>query len=212
MADIMNKKFEDLVVEKEKIETEKLRLGGVIYKNRNLLPSLIITEDNFEKAIYDLKMVQKICNQFSEDIVRLHADLFCYYGFNDNPEKHQTSPIYAILNEMAVPIVAKLGISKENAEEVEKKVNAEVIQKKKSTIYGDEYCFIAIILNEIFPIYSGLVSLLLGRVYFNENYLTVITERMNFLMHPSYEALRKSFKVVEILRMFSNNLDSVTVH
>lgn len=208
----MSKELDNLIDKKEKFDTEMMKLGGVIYKNRNLLPSLIITEDNLEKITYDLKMIQKICDQFSLDIIRLHADLFVYYGFNDNPEKHQASPIYAILNEMAVPIVAKLGISKESADDLEKKVNAQVIQKNESIIYGEEYCFISIILNEIFPIYTGLVSLFLGRVYFDENYLTVIRERMNFLMHPSYEELRKSFKVVEILRIVSNISNSVTIH
>jgi len=212
MADIMNKKFDEIVNAKEKLENERIQFGGIIYKNRNLLPSLIITEDNFHKIIDDLNMIQKICNQSSQDIVRLHADLFCHYGFYDNHEKNQNSPIYAIINEMSIPIVAKLGIAKENADDLEKKINTDIIQKKKSTIYGEEYCFISIILNEIFPIYTGLVSFLLGRVYFDENYLEVIRQRLDFLMHPSYEALRKSFKVVEILRIISNPIDTVTVH
>jgi len=216
MEDIMDKKFENLVIEKEKLETEKLRLGGAIYKNRNLLPSLIITEDNFKKITEDLEMIKKICHQFSEDIVRLHADLFCNYGFNENHEKNQCSPIYSIINEIAVPLVAKLSIAKEQSEDGKRKVNAELIKTKESTIYGDEYCFISIILNELFPTYTGLVSLMLGRTYFDENYLKVIKERMNFLIHPFYEELRKNFKVVEILRIIPNplhsELDSITIH
>lgn len=212
MADIMNKKFDQLVIEKEKIETEMMKLGGVIYKNRNLLPSLTITADNLGKITSDLKMIQKICDQFSEDIVRLHADLFVHYGFNDCMEESQSNPIFSILNELAVPIVAKLGIAKRNAGDIAIKVNQEVSHKNESTLYGAEYCFISIILNEIFPIYTGLISLALGRLYFDENYLDVLKQRIGFLLHPSYEALRKGFKVVETLRMVSTPLKAATVH
>jgi hypothetical protein len=211
MIDIMNEKFENLIENKLKIEQEKILLGGNVYKNRNFLPSLVVTPDKFDGLIEDLTMIQSICYQFSEDIVRLHADLFHDYEFDkDTNEDH---PIYRILNEIAVPIVAKLSIANESAKDIKHKLSID----KQGTIYGDEYCFIAIILNEIFAVYTSLLSLTLSRKYLDESYVSAIKDRLGFLINPFYEELRQKFNVVQCNLATENlealeELDSKTIH
>ena len=193
MADIMNEKFEKVIENKIKMEEEKILLGGSLYKNRNSLPSLIITPDNFNDLTNDLLMIQGICHQFSEDIVRLHADLFHDYGFNLDKDIKEDHPIYHLLNEIAVPIVAKLSLAQESAKDIENKLSID----KQGTIHGDEYCFISIALNELFAVYTSLLSLTLSRKYLDENYVNAIRERLSFLIHPQYEEMRQKFKVVQ---------------
>lgn len=207
---MLENELEKRIQNKSKLEEEKKLLGGAIYRVRHSLPNLIVNDDNFEIFIKDLRQIDKVCSQFGEDIVRLHADLHVAYEMH--LEQNQESHINTIISEIAIPLCAKIHLAQYQARELLSFISKceEDGVHDSANITGDDYCFIILMLHELFMIYTSLITLLLSKNYIDNNYIDAIRDRLFFMIHPEYELLRKKFNVVESIKISTMQEELIT--
>jgi len=207
----MEKKYE--LHNKEKIEEEKILLGGNIYKNANYLPLIKVRSEDTASLREDLNIIDKIGKQFVEDIIRLHADLYIILACDQ--EDNKDIPINRVMNEIAIQTCAKINLALEQVREITQ-IIADYNRNKPLNIQlsGKQYCFISILLNELFMTYTSLIVILLSKRYIDEIYINAIRERLNLLMSAQYEQLRQKFQTVQCLEFSNDSLKEplMTIH
>lgn len=209
---MMDKKLETLLRNEKKMEEEKILFGGNIYKNINYLKSIRVTNENIDLLKENLNSIEKIGNQFVEDIIRLHAELYLILG--GDKEDNNNNSTSSLVNEISIKTCSIINLALQEI----RQINQMIVDcdAKNSDVYlsGKDYCFIAIFLHELFMSYSSLVVILLSKRYLDESYVNAIRERLNLLMSIQYESLRQNFNTVQSFEKSKKASDEslITIH
>lgn len=200
----MTKKFEKMISEESEIDEAKNFFGGDIYAMSHRLPSIYLSYN--EKMDYNLKsfthytkLVRDVADQFGRDLSLLYAELYKLYGI-DEDNKTQSAPdnqqTRIICDRMST--LAQLTLSLEQSKKLLEILNYfDENQTEGCVIHGNDYCFIAIMLNNLFCYYSTVVNFIANKRYLNKEFIESISERLSFIVSNEVESMRRMFKVVE---------------
>ncbi len=198
----------DLLSHQVQLEQERELLGQDLNDVVDLLPDLVIDENNKLDYIDSFKQFIKLGNQFGEDISHLFAELCVVYDIKNmddikNMEQHSIRMISTV-------ILGQLGHGIKQAQYLLDMITPD---NGVSKIPGNEYYMIVVSLMNLSSSYHGLITFHGMRVIFNETYLQGINERLFFLFSTTFEKMRLMFKVVECYDIKrANTKPAITVH
>ncbi len=183
--------FSDILNKKEQLEDEKILFGGEIYQYRHSLPHITIDLSNNEDYRMYVSRVKKVADQFGADICHLFAELCLLYNIVDDSDIK--NPVKLSIQQIGSHILGKIALAMLQAKKIEEKILA----SDDCEILGEEYCFIAIMLQDLFNTYSFMISFLSRKRYLNEQFIISIKERLTFLISGAFEELKEMFMVVQ---------------
>jgi hypothetical protein len=179
------------------IETERKLLGEALYNIQDQLPSLVI-EGEEDKWIEHFKYAHNVFNQFGSDITSLFAELCVLYEIQNEEDikdenKNAIRVSYLIIRGLLSHAMIQ---AQYNIDILQTSIDNEDVVRI-TEINGSAYYFIPIVLNNVFTYYNMLLSFMLVRIYFNEEFILSIRERLLYLISTDFEDMRRNFKVAE---------------
>ena len=208
----MSQEFENILSRELQIEQEKQLFGGSIYAMAHKLPTIYITkhtneftEDtdnlpNLESFINYTKLVKNISESCGSDLSLLFAELYKLYeiDINDPNFNDQTLSLNKMIIDFCTESIAHLSLALKQSEKLLERISSyEDIGDSKIEISGNDYCFIAMILNNLFYYYSTIINFIVKKRYLNTEFISSISERLAFIISNEFESIRRMFKVVE---------------
>ncbi len=210
----MTQKLENILSRELQIEQEKQLFGGNIYAMAHLLPTIYITKDvkeekegvnnhyTFELFINYTYLVRDIIDKGGKDLSLVFAELFNLHGINIKNSCSDEDYIFKnkILIEFCAQTQMQLSLALNQSEKLLETLKSYEDNNSNIEIYGKDYCFIVIILNNLLQYYSTTINFLSNKVYFNTEFFSDMSERLNYILSNEFESIRRMFKVVECYR------------
>ena len=202
----MTKTFEDTLGIQLKMEMEKQLFGGNIYAMAHKFPSLYITNDEgqntrdcdrLESFINYTKLINHIADSCGSDLALLFAESYKIYEIYENHiDQHDSK--HKLIIEFCTEALAHLSLALNQSEKLLEKINSQDLNGEVNLeISGNDYCFIVMMLNNLFYYYTTIVNFILNKRYLNSEFIKSISERLCFIVSDEFESLRRMFKVIE---------------
>ena len=202
----MTKEFEDTLGFQLKMESEKQLFGGNIYAMAHKFPSLYITNDTEQDSLdcYRLesflnytKLINHISASCGSDLALLFAESYKLYEIDEDTIIHHDIKNKFIID-FCTEALAHLSLALNQSEKLLQKINSyDLNEEVNLEISGNDYCFIVMILNNLFYYYTTIVNFILNKQYLNIEFIKSISERLSFIVSDEFESLRRMFKVIE---------------
>ena len=175
-------------------ELEKQLIGQDLYKYAYKLPLIIINNDSKDSYYrprfrHYVEMIREISELAGQELYMLNEEIYKIYEIRDSSDKTTNK----LLIDFTVHAVGQIKLSYEQST----KMLVNLDDKNKTLIKGEEYCFIAMMLNSIFSNYSFVFNAIMIKRYANDEFLETMRERFSFLLSTEFQFLRKIFKSVE---------------
>ncbi len=175
-------------------DIEKAHFGEGIYISAHKLPPIILTSKNIETFKNYTGLVRDISESCGKEITLLFAELYKIYGMEDEENNSVNNAIIYFCTKA----IGQLSLSLKQSEKLLILMNDfENKKEEKVNIEGADYCFILILLNRLFCVYSTIYTLILEKRYFGKENLKAILERLSFILSEEFESIRRLFKTVE---------------
>ncbi len=174
-------------------EIEEAHFGGGIYHDAYKLPQIIINSKNIETFKNYTTLVRDISQACGEEITILFANLYMTYDMKEE----QNNVIHDPIKYFCTIAIGQLALSLKQSEKLILLINEFDNKKEDININGKEYCFILIMLNKLFYIYTKIYSLLSKKRYFGSENVECMLQRLSFILSDEFESIRKLFKTVE---------------
>lgn len=202
----MTKTFEDTLGIQLKMESEKQLFGGNIYAMAHKFPSLYITNDEgqnprdcdrLESFINYTKLINNIADSCGSDLALLFAESYKIYEiYEGHIDQHDIK--HKVIIEFCTEALAHLSLALNQSEKLLEKINSQDLNAEVNLeISGNDYCFIVMMLNNLFYYYTTIVNFILNKRYLNGEFVKSISERLCFIVSDEFESLRRMFKVIE---------------
>jgi hypothetical protein len=214
----MSNNFDTLLGTKKRVEGEKIMFGGDMYVKRHCLPEIHINSDNLKIYLGIIEKIDKIATQFGMDFALLSKEISII--FNLEKEEGNVTQADIVIQSVFHQALGTIACALEEINPLRKRIDKIFGKKpmeKENSIYlhGEDYCFIAKMLNELWPSYINLLNLIYIKRYFKEEDLLPIRERLSFILSNEYEDIRKYFKCVQcldIIQQSEENPKKFTIH
>lgn len=202
----MTKDITSLILNNSQEEMERKLFGGNIYSSAHKFPSLYITniEQDLEHNAYNLeyftkyiKLINDMSSICGEDIAKLVAEIFKIYNLSEKGI-HQSTQDEMIIS-FCTEALANLSLAMNQSGKLINLIGSHFDHSTKSNyeIEGKDYCFIVIVLNNLFHYYSTIINLVIQKRYLNNEILKSISERLSLIVSYEFETMRRIFKVLE---------------
>jgi len=187
----MNVDISEILKRKAALEEEKILFGGEVYLNRHILPPITIDMDNNEDYRGYVSSIKHIAEQFGADCCHLFAELCYLYKIMDEEDlKH---PLKLPIQQIGSHILGKISLAILQTN----KIQEILLENEEYELSGEDYCFIIIMLQDLFNTYCYMVAFLQRKQYLNDALRESIRERLMFLISGSFEELREMFLVAQ---------------
>ncbi len=216
----MTKSFEDTLGIQFKMESEKKLFGGSIYDMAHKFPSIYIKSIkdkendesydcyNEESFIKHVELLHNLIDTCGKDISLYFAKTYKLYEINDDTQNtDHNKAIVTFCTDALAHLSLTLNQSGKLLDKVnDLKNNKEIYKKTKLTIDeikyfytidGTEYCFIAMVLMNLFYYYTTVFNFILHRSYLDNEVITNIRETLSFIVSNEFDSIRRIFKVIE---------------
>lgn len=202
--------FDEKLSQESKIELEKQLFGGHIYTMSHTFPSIYITnnKDDVDNC-YDLQsfinytqLVHNIADSCGRDLAVLFAESYKLYEIGDSAladhfYEHETFKNKMIID-FCTEALAHLSLALNQSTKLLETLNSHKdVDDLNLEIPGKDYCFIVMLLNNLFYYYNTIVNFITNKRYLNNEFIESISERFTLLISNSFETLRRIFKVLE---------------
>lgn len=204
----MKKDFDEAMLRAAQLEETKQLVGGDIYKMLYKLPSLHIskTTEGKENGFYDvdsfiscLSLLTGIISSYGLNLSLLNAELYNLHGINPNasPEIFDSFSDY----EKMIVFMCKSNMDIMSIAHTQNEKLSEIIHSHDFSsdleINSIDYCFIVVMLNNLFFMYSSLINSILLKRYLNKELIEKISEGFNLMICSDFDWVRRMFRVVE---------------
>lgn len=208
----MTENFDDAIKIGLKREQEKQLFGGNLYEMAHKLPTIYITKNikesvdgiqntyNLESLINYTRVVRDISDSCGRDLALLFAELYKLYeiGIDNILPNPQNMFINTMITDFCTEAIALLSLALSQSEKLLEILNSDKDRNNlEIEITGNNYCFIVIILKNLFYYYSTIVNFITSKRYLNSDFISSISERLAFIVSNEFESIRRMFKVVE---------------
>lgn len=202
----MTKTFEDTLGTQLKMESEKQLFGGNIYAMAHKFPSLYITNDTEQDSIdfYSIEsfinytnITNRIANSCGSDLALLFAESYKLYEiYEGHIDQHDSR--HKLIIDFCTEALAHLSLALNQSEKLLEKINSyDQNSGINLEISGNDYCFIVMMLNNLFYYYTTIINFILNKRYVNIDFIKSISERLSFIVSAEFESIRRMFKVIE---------------
>lgn len=208
----MADEFNEAASKEAQFELAKSMLGEDIYEMSHRFPTIHIINDkenysfyNIESFITYTKTLQHIADSCGKDMTLLSAELFKLYELvqedpDDVPQNNKEIAYFcskALANLSLALTQCNNLIEKLDNYDKEGEVNVE--------IHGREFCFIVMMLDNLFNYYSMFAKCLMHKRYIDKAFIDSLQERISFTISEEMEVLRSIFNVVECYKALEAN-------
>jgi hypothetical protein len=188
---------------------ERKLFGGNIYSSAHKFPSIYITnnKEDLEHNVYNLeyftkyiKLINDMSTICGEDIAKLFAEIFKIYNISEDGINHSTQDEMII--SFCTEALAHLSLAMNQSGKLINLIEASfdplsIRQQSNYEIEGKDYCFIVIVLNNLFHYYSTIINIVMQKRYLNTEFVRSISERLALILSYEFETMRRMFKVLE---------------
>lgn len=207
----MKKDIDEAILRAAKAEEAKQLFGGEFYTKSYKFPALSISKENKDEEnscyntdffINTVSYINNIANSCGNDMALLMGELFILYGIDiDNENLADVNPVQTMIILLAKTTFANLSFCSEQSDELLKiLVSYDFSNNAILEVTGKDYCFIALMLNELFYSYSTIVNFIIKKRYFNDEFIKSISKRLDLIISSEFDALRRIFKTIECYR------------
>jgi hypothetical protein len=200
----MIKNLTDFIFDKSQEETERQLFGANIYSSAHKFPSIYITnrkqdleynEYNLESFTKYTKLINNISNNCGSDLALLFGEIYNIYKIDNE----SITLDQQIIIDFCTESLAHLSLAMKQSDQLINNIETSFDNFKKSNyeIEGKDYCFIVMMLNNLFYYYSTIVNLIIQKRYLNIEFIRSISERLSFIVSEEFETIRRIFKVIE---------------
>lgn len=210
----MTKAFDAILDRHNKLEEEKTKFGGDTYIKRHQLPQITVSFKDWNEFKDDIEIIKRIGKQFGGDFSHLSAELYILYEMD--LEENAKNPYNLMIQHMAADTLGKISCALLQTGPLEDKIGHFFGDNTKDydlLLNGDDYCFIALMLNELLFSYVSLINFLYIKRYLNEDFLNAIRDRLNFIISEQFESLRIRFKAAHVFSIVNQKGERLeTIH
>lgn len=207
----MKKDFDDAILRAAKVEEAKQLFGGELYTKSYKLPSLHISKENEDEEntcyntdffISSVSYINNIANSCGNDMALLMGEVFILYGIDTTNENLvDVTQEQAMIILLAKTTFANLSLCSEQSNELLEILGSYDFSNNATLeVTGKDYCFISLVLNELFYSYATILNFLIKKRYLNDEFIKSISERLDLIISSEFDALRRIFKTVECYR------------
>ena len=205
----MTKNLDPIILNISQEEMEKQLFGGNIYALSHKLPSLQIVYNTENKTDYNcdvksftnyINLIKDISDKCGGDLALLFAEVYNLYHIEDeitNCNNVKNKMIVDFCTEALANISLALNQSEKLIEKINDYEKIKDINIEFITIIGKDYCFIVMMINNLFYYYTTIINFIINKRYLNNEFIQSISERLFFIVSEEYESIRRMFKVIE---------------
>lgn len=177
-------------------EIEKSIFGGNIYHSAYKFPKHQITKENIETFKNYTTLIKDISETCGREITLLFAEICLIYGVEDKEIEEQSETNKFII-EFCTRSIGHLSLCLTQSENILNLINKYENKDKTLEIEGKDYCFMVILLNNLFYYYTNTFNFIITKKYASEDFIKLMSERLYFITSEEFQSIRRLFKVVE---------------
>ena len=196
MSDDLN----DSILQKITEEHELSKWGIDLYSVRADLPTIDIPLSDMEDYLVLCRDFSHIANEFGKDVSYIFSQLCQAYEIEN--EKDLEDPFKFTIQLTSTYLLNIIAHSLKQCE-ILLDIIGEARDENKEIINlpGTFYYFIPIVIQNIFASYCVLINYMFRAQYMSEEFITETRFRLNFMISPEFEDMRRKFKVVECYKV-----------
>jgi hypothetical protein len=190
-------------------ELSKQMCEHAMYKYADQLPPIIVNndeKDNYYRPRFQMycEIILDLTELSGRQLSDLYKEFVELYGLEKNANEVQAIYLVKFFDD-ALTII--LQARKQSTILLDSLMNP-----NKVVINGEEYCFIAIFLNNLFQYYSFVLQIIMLKEYLTVEALDKYSERFAFMLSPKFQSIRLAFRVMECSEKIEQVLKQETVH
>jgi len=197
--------LDSLIKKKSQLEEEKILFGGEIYQHRHILPKIKIDMSNHEEYSILISKVKQVGQTIGSHIAHLFAELVILYQVTENNLKN---PVSLSIQQISTHMLGKIAFAMLQVDKLENILE----ENDDYDMVGDDYCFISIMLQDLFNSYSFMLSFVQRKRYFSPEDINSIRNILNFFISSQYEELREMFYVAQGYTMIEKQLEDNNIN
>lgn len=185
-------------------EMEKSIFGGNVYHSAYKFPTHQITKENIETFKNYTALVKEISETCGKEMTLLFAEIYKIYNIKDEEIEEQT-PTNKFIIQFCTTAIGHLSLALSQSDNILSLINASEEDEIKLQLEGKDYCFVVILLQNIFHYYTCMFNMILNKKYASEDFIKIISERLYFTTSEEFQSIRRLFKAVECYNEIDNS-------